>query len=80
MVETCGKPDLAEESRRAERLGQLRLQNLEGDRAGGAEVAGEVDRGHTTASELSLERVAVAQAVEAMMGEAGVHQTAARWR
>ena len=61
MLEPGGEPDLALEPLRAERRGQLRMQDLEGDGAVVPNVPGEVDRGHAAAPELALEAVAVAQ-------------------
>jgi hypothetical protein len=38
--------------------GELRLEDLKGDRAIVLEIVGEIDRGHSAAAELALDRVA----------------------
>jgi hypothetical protein len=45
----------------AERMGQLLVQDLEGDWPIVLEIAREVDRSHAAPAELALERVAVGQ-------------------
>jgi hypothetical protein len=57
-VQARREADLPLEPLRAERLGQLRMQHLERDRAIMAQVLGEIDRGHASAPELTLDGVA----------------------
>ena len=61
VIQLGGKSDLAEEAFRAERMGELRMENLERHRSVVLQVLGEVDRGHPTAAELALDRVAVGE-------------------
>ncbi len=76
MLEPGGEADLALEALGAERRGELRVEQLEGDRAVVLEVRREPDRGHAAASELALERVAVSQALAQQRHRVG-HE--ARW-
>ena len=62
-----GEVDLAEEALAAERLAEVAAENLEGHVAAVAEVAGEVDGGHSARANLALETVAVGE----RGGEAG---------
>src|SRR2546425_6954743 len=59
VVEASGNLDLAEEPLRAERAGQLGVQNLDCDLAMVLPIMGKVDRGHPAAAELALDRVSV---------------------
>jgi hypothetical protein len=61
MLQPRSGLDLAQETLRAERVGKIWVQHLEGDQPIVPEVAGEIDRGHTTTAELALEQVAVGQ-------------------
>jgi hypothetical protein len=61
MLQAGGDPNLLEESLRSERGGELGAQDLERDGPIVPEVVGEVDRGHTAASELALDAIAVGQ-------------------
>ncbi|MBX6331397.1 MAG: hypothetical protein IRY91_06100 [Gemmatimonadaceae bacterium] len=61
VLQPRGEPDLPLEAGGAERLGDLGVEHLERDRAVVLAVAGEIDRGHSPAAELALERVAIAQ-------------------
>ena len=62
MLKPGGEPDLALEAVGAERRGELREQDLQGDRAVMLEVLGQIDRSHPATSERALEHIAVAQA------------------
>src|SRR2546427_659760 len=61
MVEPSRGVYLAEKPLRAERCGQLGLQDLNGDLAVVLPVLSEVDRRHPPAAELALDRVAVGE-------------------
>ncbi len=54
MLQVGGDADLAEEPFVAERLGQLRMNHLDGDLAIVLEVVGQPDRRHASAAKLSL--------------------------
>jgi hypothetical protein len=71
VLEPCGEPDLALEPFRAERGGELGEENLERDRTVVLDVAGEIDRGHATPAELTLERVPPAQSFLKLSGKIG---------
>jgi len=58
VLQPGGELHLALEALRPERGGQLRVQHLERHHPVVAEVPGEEDRGHPTAPELPLDRVA----------------------
>lgn len=58
-----GNPHLSKEALGAERRSQFWVQDLDRNCLGRAEVAGQVDGGHTASSELTLERVAVPESV-----------------
>src|SRR5207249_7812111 len=53
-----GEVDLAQEALGAERRGDLRAQDLDGDGAAVPEIAREVHGGHAAVPQLALERVA----------------------
>lgn len=59
MLEGGGDPDLAQEALGAERPGQLRPQDLEGDGALVLDVAGHVHDGHSALAQLTLDLIAV---------------------
>jgi hypothetical protein len=60
----AGQPaPVAADCRRGRGSGQLRVENLQGDRAVVPEVSREVDRGHTPAPELPLNHVAASKGV-----------------
>jgi hypothetical protein len=61
VLEARCEADLAYEALRAEKMGQLRLQHLEGNRSVVAKVVGEVNRCHAAAPELAVDAVAVAE-------------------
>ena len=61
MLQPGGEPDLPLEPLGAERRGELRMEQLERDRAVVLEVLGQPDRGHAAAAELAVERVALPQ-------------------
>ena len=63
MVEPGGEPDLPDEPLGAQRVRQLGMEDLQGDRTVVPEIAGEIDRGHAATAELALEHVAVAEGV-----------------
>ncbi len=63
MVELRGDLDLAEESLRTQRGGQLRLEDLDGDLAAMLQVVGKIDRGHATSAEFAIDAVALADGV-----------------
>jgi hypothetical protein len=61
VVETRSQLDLPKEPLGAQRLRQLGMENLQGDRTVVPEIASEVDRSHAAAPELALDDVAVGQ-------------------
>jgi hypothetical protein len=61
VLQACSGPDLLVESFGSEDGREIRAQDLERDWAEVLEIAGEVYRGHSTAPELSLERVSVGE-------------------
>jgi hypothetical protein len=63
MLQTGGGLDLPHKALGAERMGQLLMQDLEGDRPIVPNVARQVHRGHPTAPELTLEQVAVTKSI-----------------
>jgi hypothetical protein len=62
MLQPGREADLALEALRAERLGQVGVEDLEGDGAVVLEVGGEKHGGHATAAELAEEGVVARQA------------------
>jgi hypothetical protein len=68
VLEVGHDPDLTEEPLGTERSGKLGSENLERDLAFVAEVAGEVDGGHATLSQLMLELIAVSQCCAESIG------------
>jgi hypothetical protein len=71
VLEAGGELDLPLEPVGPERRGELREEDLEGDRALVLEVLRQVDRGHPAAPERALKRVAVAQAGSQRGGQVG---------
>ena len=69
MVETRGEPDLPDEPLGAEHLGQLGMEDLQGDQTVMAEVAGEIDRGHAPAPELTLDHVPVKESIGELLAD-----------
>ena len=63
MLEAGSDLDLLHEALGAERVGQLLVQDLEGDRPIVSEIARQVDRGHAAPAELTLEQVAVTKSI-----------------
>jgi len=63
VVEPGGEPDLPDEPLGAQRVRQLGMEDLQGDRTVVPEIAGEIDRGHAATAELALEHVAVTESV-----------------
>jgi hypothetical protein len=61
VVEPGGEGDFAEEPLRAERGGDLWLQNLQGDGTIVLQIVGQIDRGHPAPAELPLDRVSRGQ-------------------
>jgi hypothetical protein len=61
VLEPGGEVDLALEALGAEARRELGVEHLERDGTPVLEVAGEENRGHATASELALDRVAAVQ-------------------
>src|SRR6476619_4916611 len=59
MTQAGGDLDLAEEALGSDGAGQLRPEDLHGDRAVVLQVLSEVDGGHPAATELALDRIAV---------------------
>ena len=59
MTETGGGLDLAQEPFWAERSGDLWLEDFDGDLPMMLEVLGQVDRGHSAATELALDGIAI---------------------
>jgi hypothetical protein len=71
MLEPGGEADLALEPLRAERLGQLRPQNFQGDGAVVLEIVRQVDRSHAARAELTLDTVAVGEGGGEALGGIG---------
>ena len=63
MLEACRDLDLPRKALGAERMGQLLMQDLEGDWPIVPEIARQVDRSHAAPAELALEQVAVAEGI-----------------
>ena len=63
MLQSCGQAYFAEKTLGAGRA-QLGSQNLQGDESIMSNVAREVDGRHTSAPELTLERVATPQGID----------------
>ena len=63
MLQTGGELDLALEPLGAERGGEIGVQYLQRDVTIVLEIAGEIDRGHPTAAEDSLQQVPAAERV-----------------
>jgi hypothetical protein len=63
MLEVGGDLDLPHKALGAERLGQLLVQDLEGDWAIVPEIARQVDRSHAAPAELALEQVTIAEGI-----------------
>jgi hypothetical protein len=63
MLETGSHLDLPHEALGAERVGQLPVQDLEGDGPIVPEIACQVDRSHAAPPQLALEPVAVTQSI-----------------
>ncbi len=63
MLEAGRDLDLPHKALGAERLGQLLVQDLEGDWPIVPEIACQVDRGHAAPTELPLEQVAVTKSI-----------------
>jgi hypothetical protein len=57
MVELGERPDLTAKTIRADGLGELRIQDLERDAPSVLHIVGEIDRGHSAASELPLQPI-----------------------
>ena len=56
-----GEPDLPDKPLGSQRVRQLGMENLQGDRAVVPDIAGQVDGSHAAAAELAREHVAVGQ-------------------
>jgi hypothetical protein len=69
MIQRCGELDLAQEPLRPEPRCDIRPQHLDGDRAVVLEVAGQVHRGHASATELTLDGVSVDQGLPELFEE-----------
>jgi hypothetical protein len=63
MLEAGGDLDLLHKALGAERMGQLLVQDLEGDGPIVPEIARQVDRTHAAPAELALEQVTVAEGI-----------------
>ena len=63
VLEAGGDLDLLHKALGAERMGQLLVQDLEGDSAIVPEIARQVDSSHAAPAELALEQVAVAEGI-----------------
>jgi hypothetical protein len=61
VVESGGRPDLAEEALGPEARAQLGVEHLDRHEAVVPQVAGEIHRGHAAVTELALDRVAAGQ-------------------
>ncbi len=61
MLQPGAEPDLAEEPLGAQDLGQVGMEDLERDRSVMLQVVGQKDGGHSAASQLPLDPVAVGQ-------------------
>jgi hypothetical protein len=73
VIEPGGELDLAQEALGPQGRGQLRPQHLDRDRAVMLLVLGEIDRGHPTAADLPLDRVAVGEGLRDAFQQIG-HQ------
>ena len=62
MVKLGGDRDLAQEPLGAERVGEFRVEDLDGDGAVVPQVVCEVDSGHAAVPELTLDAVAAGKA------------------
>lgn len=63
MIQACRELYLAEETIGAERTGELRVQDLEGDSAIMLGVLREVDGRHASAPELAIDAVQAAEGI-----------------
>src|SRR5205085_12334581 len=63
MLEPCSKLDLALESLRPYRFGNIRMQNLERDVTVVPEIASKINRCESTLTELALDRIPSGQRV-----------------
>ena len=61
MLQPGGQADLAEKPLRAERRGELRTEDLEGDETVVLAVAREIHGGHPALAKLPLDQVALAK-------------------
>ena len=61
MLQAGGEADLSEETIGTQGIGELGVEDLQRDGPVVPQVAGKVDRGHTPAPELALERVSLPQ-------------------
>ncbi len=69
MLQTGSEFDLALEPLGTQDRGQLGMQHLQGNRPVMLQVAGQVDRGHAPATELSLEGIRMRQSLgERLLG------------
>ncbi|HET6576974.1 MAG TPA: hypothetical protein VFG66_01545 [Gemmatimonadales bacterium] len=71
MLEPRGHADLPKKTFGAERGGELRAEELEGDGPVVTEVVGEVDQGHAAAAELAVEPVAAGKGGREAGGRVG---------
>jgi hypothetical protein len=69
MVEIRRDFDLTEEPRDAQRLGEIGVEDLEGDLAVVTQVLGEIHRAHPALPEFALDRVAVRERQAKRVGE-----------
>jgi hypothetical protein len=73
VLESRGCLDFTQEALGAERVRQLLMQDLQGDRPVVAEVVGQVHCRHASAAEFALQRVTVAERLSELGGWCG-HQ------
>ena len=70
-----GEPDFPKEALPPQRRGQIRVEDLEGDKTVVLQVTGEIDRRHPAAAELALDRVAAGEGglqVAELVGQAAI--------
>jgi len=78
MLEAGGELDFPEKALGAERMGQLLVQDLEGDGPLVPEITRQVDRSHAALAELALEQVTIAEGIRQWRVDGG-HGNA-EWR
>jgi len=75
VLQPRGEPDFPKEALPPQRRGQIRVEDLEGDKTVVLQVTGEIDRRHPAAAELALDRVAAGEGglqVAELVGQAAI--------